>query len=154
MEICLVIFSTVCRWCQIQQMQKSNTGLFFNKWAKTKIKNSKKTTWKGDDLSQVSLQAVLGISGLWYTAGEGYVDVVELVPHFVGRGVQQNFYLIPELVGCSSFALGSQDVVVRELGPWVWQRQSEGEDMTWRRSFSDTFKLSVWLYVLINNKHH
>lgn len=71
------------------------------------------------------LQAVLGISSLRYAVGEGHVDVVELVPHFIGCGVQQDFYLIPELVGGGSLALGEQDVVVGELGPGIWQGESD-----------------------------
>ena len=80
---------------------------------------------KSDDLSQVCLQAVLSISSFRYAVGEGDVDVVELVPHVVGRGVQQDFDLVPELVGGSALALGVQDVVVRELGPRVRQRESD-----------------------------
>ena len=77
-------------------------------------------------LRQVCLQAVFSISGLRYAVGEGYVDIVELVPHVVGRGVQQDLDLVPELVGGGTFALREQDVVVRELGPRVRQRESDG----------------------------
>lgn len=72
------------------------------------------------------LQAVFSISGLRYAVCKGYVDIVELVPHVVGRGVQQDLDLVPELVGGGTLALREQDVVVRELGPRVRQRESDG----------------------------
>lgn len=80
---------------------------------------------KVDDLSQVCLQVVFSISGFRYAVCEGYVDIVELVPHFVGRGVQQDLDLVPELVGGGTFALGVQDVVICELAPRVWQREPD-----------------------------
>lgn len=98
---------------------------------------------KGDDLSQVCLQAVLGITGFWYAVGEGYVDIVELVPHFIGSGVQQDFYLIPELVGGSSLALGMQDVVICKLGPRVRQRDSDRETV---RCIYSMFQHSHWFW--------
>lgn len=70
------------------------------------------------------LQAVLGIGGFRYAVREGHVDAVELVPHFVGRGAHQDFDLVPELVGGSAFALRVQNVVVCELGPRFWKRES------------------------------
>lgn len=72
---------------------------------------------KGGDLCQVGLQAVLSIGSFRYAVGEGYIDIVELVPHLIGCGVQQEFDLIPELVGGSTLTLGEQDVVISELGP-------------------------------------
>ena len=73
----------------------------------------------------MSLQTVLSVSSFRYAVGEGDIDIVKLAPHLIGRGVQQDFYLVPELVGGGSFALGVQDVVVCELGPRVWQRESD-----------------------------
>lgn len=72
----------------------------------------------------MSLQAVLGVGGFRDAAGEGHVDVVELVPHLVGCAAQQDFNLISELVRGSALALGAQDVVICEFGPRVWQRNS------------------------------
>ena len=80
---------------------------------------------KAVDLSQVCLQAVLSIRGFRYAVREGHVGVVELVPHFVGRGAQQDLDLVPQLVGGGSFALGVQDVVVCEPGPRVRQGESD-----------------------------
>lgn len=79
---------------------------------------------KGGYLSQVGLQAVLSIGGFRNTVREVYVDTVELVPHLVGRGVQQDFDLVPELVGGGAVALGVQDVVVCEFRPRVREGKS------------------------------
>lgn len=71
------------------------------------------------------LQAVLGVGGFRDAAGEGHVDVVELVPHLVGCAAQQDFDLVSELVRGSALALGAQDIVVCEFGPRVRQRNSD-----------------------------
>ena len=66
------------------------------------------------------LKAVFSVGDLWYAVGEGYVGAVELGPHVIGRGAQQNLDLIPQLVGGGSLALGLQDIVIGELGPGLW----------------------------------
>ena len=71
----------------------------------------------------MGLKAVLGVRRLRHAAGEGYVDLVELVPHLTGRGVHQHLNLIPELVRGHTLALGVEKVVVREIGPRVGQGQ-------------------------------
>lgn len=70
------------------------------------------------------LQAVLGIGGFRYAIGEGHIDAVELVPHVVGGGAHQDLDLVPELVRGSAFALRVQNVVICELGPRFWKRES------------------------------
>lgn len=52
----------------------------------------------GPHLSQVSLQTVLGIRHFRDAVGEGYVNVIELIPQLVGGGVKQHLGLITELV--------------------------------------------------------
>lgn len=61
------------------------------------------------------LQVVLGISCFRDAVGEGNIDTVELVPHFIGRCAQQDFYFIPEFVRGRPLALGAKDVVVCKL---------------------------------------
>lgn len=77
-------------------------------------------------LGQVGLDLALGVGCLSNAVGEGDVHLVELVPHLVGRHHQQVFDAVPQLGGGCPFALGAEDVVIRELGPRLWHRDPGG----------------------------
>lgn len=98
---------------------------------------------------QVRLQAVLGVGGLRDAVCERYVDVVELVPHLVGRGVEQDLDLVAQLVRGSAFALGVQDVVVRELGPRVRQRASDGGPRKQHKSSASLNTGDIWSSLVV-----
>lgn len=70
------------------------------------------------------LQAVLCVGRFRYAVGEAHVDAAELVPHFAGCGAHQHLHLLPQPLGGGALALRVQDVVIRELGPRFWKRES------------------------------
>lgn len=77
-------------------------------------------------LGQVGLNLALGVGCLGDAVGEGDVHPVELAPHLVGRRHQQVFDVVPQLGGGHPFALGAEDVVVREPGPRLRHRDPVG----------------------------
>lgn len=77
-------------------------------------------------LRQVSLQLVPGICCLLHTLCEGNIDSIPFLPHLVGTRVQHTFDLMTHVLGGSTLALGSLDVVVTELSPGLGNRNTEG----------------------------
>lgn len=72
------------------------------------------------------LQAVLGVGGFCYAVGETDVDAAELAPHLTAGGAHERLHLLPQPLRGGALVLRVQDVVVGELGPGLWERQSGG----------------------------
>lgn len=74
--------------------------------------------------AQVSLYLVSGLVGLVYPLLEGLVHRIELIPHVLRRLLEHIVRHVHVLVRLSALARRSSDVVLGELGPRLWRRNT------------------------------
>jgi len=71
------------------------------------------------------LQSVPSIGGFLDPMGQGHVDRVPFLPHLIGAGVQHTLDLIAHVLGGSTLTLRSLNVVITELSPGFWHRNTK-----------------------------